>query len=851
MSAFVGAGKKAGLEVWRVDNFDVVTVASSDHGILYEGDCYIILHTSNNLRERHVFYWIGSESTQDERATVALKTIELDNDHLKGDAVQHRECQGHESSHFLSLFPSLEYRAGELSKSAFNVIQRDVYEPRLLHLKGRRRVRVKQVPLSTSSLNHGDVFVLDLGLTLIQWNGVESSRIERAKGLDVTCKIKDIERGSKPKVVLLDDGQSDDPSSNPEAADFWNNLQGSKDDVLSSEEGGLDEEHDKNSTEVLYHVSDASGTLECSKLDTPNGLTRELLDTNDCFILDLGNELFVWVGRHSTNEEKTGAMKFAEDFLVQNNRPEWTPITRVIEDGETPLFKDHFKNWGNITSSTVDFSKRVIATPGTCESKFNKITEIDIDDVISSERSRHESQIFKMDTGSKSIKVWRVQNLRQVELPLEDYGTFYSGDSYLIHLSFKIKNRLNQYIYYYQGRDSSRDETTASAFLAVSLGDQIGDATQCRIVQNKEPAHFINIWDNRMIVKLGDWDTPEEEREAVRLYHIRGTTDYDTRAVQVPTSAKNLNAGDAFVVDDTVNNKVYLWIGEGCNDNEMIVAQNVADLYGKNKEIIKINEGSETDDFWNALGGKEEYPREKELQLQGNFQPRLFQCSDALGKYRIEEVLNFCQDDLISDDVMILDVYFTVFVWIGSGSTDQEKERAFESAQKYVSSIKDGRDPSTPIMKIEEGNEPSLFTSHFIGWQEKRGTDFVDPYQARLDKLNQSSKISSGNQPEWATLAARKKQNFVDPLAKKVVEKKRDNEQEVVVPLVNTVVKQVAVPQHCLEHLKNLPENFDRSRLESYLDDEKFVEIFSMSRSAFEALPKWKQIQKKKDLGWF
>ncbi len=39
--------------------------------------------------------------------------------------------------------------------------------------------------VSHASLNSGDVFILDAGLKLYQWNGKDSNKYEKAKALDV------------------------------------------------------------------------------------------------------------------------------------------------------------------------------------------------------------------------------------------------------------------------------------------------------------------------------------------------------------------------------------------------------------------------------------------------------------------------------------------------------------------------------------------------------------------------------------------------------------------------------------------------------------------------------------------
>ena len=62
-----------------------------------------------------------------------------------------------------------------------------------------------------------------------------------------------------------------------------------------------------------------------------------MLDTNDCFIVNLGDRIFVWIGRRATKQERKNGMFFAQDFLTQHALPDWTPIERVAEGGETAV----------------------------------------------------------------------------------------------------------------------------------------------------------------------------------------------------------------------------------------------------------------------------------------------------------------------------------------------------------------------------------------------------------------------------------------------------------------------------------------------------------------------------------
>jgi len=66
--------------------------------------------------------------------------------------------------------------------TGFRQVKPEEYTPRLLHFSGtRRHVEVREVSRATGSLKSGDVFILDMGNNLFQWNGSGSNKDERMK----------------------------------------------------------------------------------------------------------------------------------------------------------------------------------------------------------------------------------------------------------------------------------------------------------------------------------------------------------------------------------------------------------------------------------------------------------------------------------------------------------------------------------------------------------------------------------------------------------------------------------------------------------------------------------------------
>jgi hypothetical protein len=223
-------------------------------------------------------------------------------------------------------------------ESGFTHVEVDKYETRLLHVKGtRQNVRVTQVPLTHKSLNSGDVFILDLGLQIIQWNGKKSSLFEKMRAGYIVRAIKE-ERGGRPEAYIYEEGDKDAGLNV-----FWENLGGVPKKIKSPKHGGDDADAAREASESikLFRLSDKSGNLTF-KLEKSGNVKKRDLDSNDAFILDNGVEVFVWIGKRASRDERKFGMQYAERYLKDNGRPPFTPISRVVEGGENSVFELNF-----------------------------------------------------------------------------------------------------------------------------------------------------------------------------------------------------------------------------------------------------------------------------------------------------------------------------------------------------------------------------------------------------------------------------------------------------------------------------------------------------------------------------
>jgi len=324
--AWRGAGTKLGLQIWRIVKFKVTSWPSEDYGKFYGGDSYIILHTykhdpKSEALSYDLHFWIGSTSTQDEYGTAAYKTVELDH-FLNDKAVQHREVQGHESDMFKHYFTKGLITMDGGADSGFRHVTPTQYQPRLLDVCGdHKTVVVSEIPLARSRIKSEDVFILDLGLTLYQWNGKHSNKDERFKGLQIMNDLKH-ERGKAHSEVLEEDGT-------PPDHEFYTSLTGKDVEKFQGHKVGDKQE--------LFRVSDAeTGKLQIKKVKEGSVSSKDF-DKMDVFILDTGKQCFVWVGSQASPAEKKNGFGYAHQHLMKTSHP-LVPVVVVKEGQKSSAF---------------------------------------------------------------------------------------------------------------------------------------------------------------------------------------------------------------------------------------------------------------------------------------------------------------------------------------------------------------------------------------------------------------------------------------------------------------------------------------------------------------------------------
>jgi len=313
------------------------------------------------------------------------------------------------------------------------------------------------------------------------------------------------------------------------------------------------------------------------------------------------------------------------------------------------------------------------------------------------------------------LEVWRVENKRtKADTPdfgvnrvsKEDYGNFHTGDSYIVLNTYnevdengKKTDKLAWDLHFWLGNESSQDEIGVAAYKTVELDDLLDDGpVQHRELQGSESRLFQSYWKEMSYLAGGHasgFRKVKPEEYEPRLLMVRRTKK-TTKAYQIPAVAKNLNHGDAFVLDAGL--KVYIWCGKDANAFEKSKSANlqsniIASRQGKAK---KVNDPD--DDFWKVLkgsisdvsaAGNPFKLSDDEAGNDDNLNPdtiKLFRISDASGKVTMkhEHTGKVKWGMLDQSDVFLVHANIGIWIWIGSGASHSEKSKAMSFADQYI-----------------------------------------------------------------------------------------------------------------------------------------------------------------------
>ncbi|CAL8078768.1 unnamed protein product [Calicophoron daubneyi] len=349
-------GTVEGIEMWELDEFYPKRVDDEvAQGRVFDGDCYIILHTKmeNDQLDWVIYYWIGSKTTMDKQSCAAIHAVNLRN-FLGAQGRTFREEQGEESEDFLALFgKKFMVLEGSHGETGFYHVEEEPVMVKLYRLFGNeKRLLIVSMPLSPMSLDPKYCYLVDGQSQLYLWLGAQSRLMVRTKGRLLAERICVRERRGGATIRLEPQGR--------ESNAFWAVMLGkwtppplctvvSTTEPQDSDNKAKQEEAKKAQAKasetvpdyppppevtppsgvpkdfipvdwkppqpILYDVRMGKGFLELPQVEIPfHNLTKKLLDPKHVYLLDSGGELFVWMGEKSTRFLRFAGCKLAQEL---------------------------------------------------------------------------------------------------------------------------------------------------------------------------------------------------------------------------------------------------------------------------------------------------------------------------------------------------------------------------------------------------------------------------------------------------------------------------------------------------------------------------------------------------------
>nr|XP_015195444.1 PREDICTED: gelsolin-like [Lepisosteus oculatus] len=316
------------------------------------------------------------------------------------------------------------------------------------------------------------------------------------------------------------------------------------------------------------------------------------------------------------------------------------------------------------------------------------------------------------------LQIWRIENMDLKPVPKPLHGSFFTGDSYIV-LQTTAAPSYN--IHMWLGNECSQDESGAAAIFATQLDDHLGGGpVQFREVQGNESLTFLGYFKSGIKYKASQVAIDirnnerngrakitmvEEDAEPQEIIAILGAKPGippggpDDEAVETANKNKGslymvsdatgsmktslvaqsspfkqamLSPDECYILDNGVDNKLFLWKGSNANTGERKAAMKTAEQFIKDK-----NYSSKT---------------QVQREPQPPFSPQVKACASSLN----------------TNDVFVLKAPDATYVWRGVGATEEEV-----AAAKHVVAMLKGS-----ASEVSEGKEPAGFWAALGGKKE-------------------------------------------------------------------------------------------------------------------------------------
>ena len=347
---------------------------------------------------------------------------------------------------------------------------------------------------------------------------------------------------------------------------------------------------------------------------------------------------------------------------------------------------------------------------------MEKLTPVEIEQNLRKESAQKE-EAWKNCGKTEGLEIWRIENLKVVPWQKEEYGTFFSGDSYIILHTKNDGDHFDYTTHVWLGNDTSKDEAGIASFKILELDDFLNKQTTmiCE-KEGNESDTFLSYFKTFTIMKGGiDSEYKYASLKGAyvpKLFKVHGRGNC-VHSHEVDFTMKSMNPNDVFVLDAGL--KIYNWRGKNSTGFEKFQGTTLVNKLweerNKKPELITIEQGDHVPEFFEYLKkAKIEESTTNKEEKKEEFKGKMMRLKEENGKISFEEV-EYKKEKLDTNDAFIIDNGKTIYVWIGNGASKTERRFSMVYARRYLTN--ENKPCNFPIVTVREGKMTDEINSCF------------------------------------------------------------------------------------------------------------------------------------------
>lgn len=312
------------------------------------------------------------------------------------------------------------------------------------------------------------------------------------------------------------------------------------------------------------------------------------------------------------------------------------------------------------------------------------------------------------------LKIWRIVKFKVTDWPKEEYGNFFSGDSYIILNTYKEKesDELLYDVHFWIGEHSTVDEYGTAAYKTVELDTLLDDKPiQHREVQNNESGLFKSYFAD-ITIMTGGADSgfrrvPAKEY-CPRLLKFNDEGRNKVKITEVPYCKESISPDNVYIID--LGLTIYQVNCSQSDKDERFKAAQYVQKLKSDRGNVKL------DILGDNFQSKVQLPSgdpSVDLEAQeedDDFKKTIFKLSDESGHLTFTAMDVFSKGVLNSDDVFVCDTGKKCVVYIGKKASIEERRKGLEYAHNYLMKTKH---PLVPVTVVAEGQKSEEFENLF------------------------------------------------------------------------------------------------------------------------------------------